>query len=231
MRTFWTILISAALCACSGEEIEEQEKGPDIIINKAPGTPILIFPEKDQLCLDPVIAFTWHRTTDPDGDQVSYNLQLSSDPSFGVLIRDLNTRDTTTTMNLDPAADYYWRVAAYDDSGEKGSFAQYQAFTVEGNPESNHVPNSPTLVSPYLNASVAPGSQTLSWDAVDADNEVLTFDIYFGTTNPPQLYVADHGANTLGVTTEAGKTYFWKVHAKDQSSLSIGNTWTFSTSE
>ncbi len=54
------------------------------------------------------------------------------------------------------------------------------------------------------------------------------FDIYFGESNPPQLVAENLEVSMLDVQIEAGKTYHWRVIAKDnQQGVAIGRVWNF----
>ncbi|MCD4735679.1 MAG: hypothetical protein K8R53_06515, partial [Bacteroidales bacterium] len=72
---------------------------------------------------------------------------------------------------------------------------------------------------------------TLSWSCSDPENDPLTFDVYFGFDNPPQL-VNSGQSDTIydpGVLAY-DSTYYWKVVAHDNhGNLSEGPVWSFET--
>jgi glucose/arabinose dehydrogenase len=66
---------------------------------------------------DPVVELSWTATTDPDGDRVSYRVQLDTSLAFdSPLHRDTLVTGTDTLRVVLPKAshDYLWRVAATD---------------------------------------------------------------------------------------------------------------------
>jgi hypothetical protein len=72
----------------------------------------------------------------------------------------------------------------------------------------------------------------LEWTGGDTDpGDILTYDVYLGTTTPPPL-VSQHQAATTydAVGLEANATYYWRVVAWDEEGLSsVGPQWVFHT--
>ena len=105
-------------------------------------------------------------------------------------------------------------------------------FYTEGIGETNYLPFSPEIVKPDLNSIVQTETTTLEWNASDVDaNDNLTFDVYFGTANPPTVKIGDNqSAKTLDVNLESSKSYYWKVVVKDNNGgETIGQIWNFKT--
>jgi PKD repeat protein len=97
----------------------------------------------------------------------------------------------------------------------------------------------PAPVPPYLPADPSPAygadqislTPLLSWRCGDANlDDILTYDIYFGTSSPPPL-VASGVADTayLPGTLNYFSTYYWQVVAKDGTSETAGPIWSFTT--
>ena len=58
--------------------------------------------------------------------------------------------------------------------------------------------------------------------------DVLTYDLFFGESNPAELIETDLSEDNYDVTVISGKTYYWKVDTTDDSGLkTIGQTWMF----
>ncbi|PYQ90836.1 MAG: hypothetical protein DMG02_08715 [Acidobacteria bacterium] len=71
-------------------------------------------------------------------------------------------------------------------------------------------------------------SPTLPWQSVGA----TSFDLRFGTTNPPPMFVADttrsyYEASALSTATK----YYWQVIAKNASGSTSGPVWSFTTEQ
>jgi hypothetical protein len=97
-------------------------------------------------------------------------------------------------------------VTAKNSSGSTDS--AIFSFTVGAN-----LPSAPTLWSPTNGATTLAASQNLTWSAAAG---ATTYDVYFGTTNPPPLYSSNLTVTTLAVgPLTASTTYYWKVTAKN----------------
>ena len=79
--------------------------------------------------------------------------------------------------------------------------------------------------SPADEATGVGTSTTLSWTI---DESVTANDVYFGTSNPPDLI-----GNQIGVTYNpsmvAATTYYWRIDTKNDGSITEGDVWSFST--
>ena len=71
----------------------------------------------------------------------------------------------------------------------------------------------------------------LIWTCTDPDNDPLTFDIYFGTTDPPPLIQSDVTASTYQPPTlDYNTAYYWQIVAKDDHQHTrTGPLWAFAT--
>jgi len=99
-------------------------------------------------------------------------------------------------------------------------------------PPSNNAPSNPSDPSPTDGSTHQSITVTLSWNCTDPDSDPLTYDIYFGNTNPPTAIVsANQTATTLERTAlEASVTYYWKIVAKDgRGDSTSGDVWRFTT--
>lgn len=95
----------------------------------------------------------------------------------------------------------------------------------------NQAPLAPSSPTPANSATNQSTSATLSWQCSDPDNDPLTYDVLFGTTNPPASVSTSQSAATYNPGPLTGNTtYYWKVTAKDdQSHQTAGSLWSFAT--
>ena len=80
---------------------------------------------------------------------------------------------------------------------------------------------------------IKPPSLTLSWICSDPDSDTLTYDVFFGTSNPPTSQVAtgQSGATLSRTGLSNSTTYYWKVNATDSKGATTpGAAWSFTTS-
>jgi len=231
MKQFIIVLaISTVLWSCGGGGGDDPPS-PPTPTNKAPSTPTLVGPANNLLCIDNTVDFQWNTATDPEGDAITYQIQVSKDNTFTQVVQTLNGSATSRSISLEKGIAYYWRVKATDNKNASSSYSSTYNFYTEGTGESNHLPFSPVVVNPLLNAVEQGTTASLQWTASDVDNDPLTFDVYIDTNNPPATKVGDNlSATTFTVDLIASSNYFWKIVVKDdKGAQTIGQVWNFQT--
>lgn len=96
----------------------------------------------------------------------------------------------------------------------------------------NSPPLAPSNPTPANNDTNKATSLTLSWSCSDLENDPLTYDVYFGTANPPTTKVSSNqSVNKLSRDwLSAGTAYYWYVKARDsRGNTSTGEVWKFTT--
>ena len=189
-------------------------------------------PTNNLLCIDNTVDFQWNAATDPEGDAITYQIQVSKNNQFTEIVQTLNGTETTRSISLEKGVAYYWRVKATDNKNASSSYSSTFQFYTEGDGVTNHLPFSPVLVNPLLNAVEQEATTTLEWTASDVDtNDTLTFDIYLDTVNPPITKISENQSETvLNVDLTSSQSYYWKVVVKDdKGGQTIGQIWNFQT--
>ena len=108
----------AATGLTSGTQVET------ILPNNAPPVPTLSGPIDGAATNDTTPTFTWNSVTDPDGDPVTYEIQVDDNSNFSSpvslsptatgLSTTTYTPTTTLTVGAAPGTVYFWRVRATD---------------------------------------------------------------------------------------------------------------------
>ncbi len=90
------------------------------------------------------------------------------------------------------------------------------------------VPSSPNPSNGSINVDI---TKKLSWTCTDPEGDPLTYDVYFGTSNPPPLKASGVTTNTYNQGTMAySTTYYWKIVAYDNAGHTTeGPVWVFTT--
>jgi len=221
-------LISVSLWSCGGGG-DDPAPTP---VNTAPTVPTLALPVNNSLCIDNVVNFTWNASTDSQGDAITYQIQVAKDNLFAQIAHTLTSTTTSKSITLEKGIAYYWRVKATDSKSASSNYSSTFNLYTEGVGITNHLPFSPVLVSPALNSVQTTATVNLQWTASDVDtSDTLTYDVYFGTVNPPTAIVsANQSASSLSRTVSASTKYYWKVSVKDnKGGLTIGQVWSFTT--
>jgi len=98
----------------------------------------------------------------------------------------------------------------------------------------NQPPNTPNNPTPQDTATNVPLDTQLGWSGGDPDpGDTVSYDVYFGTTNPPVKIVSNQSATTYNPGTLVYNTqYFWKIIAWDNYGASTeGPFWSFTTEQ
>lgn len=199
--------------------------------NQAPSTVDLVFPTSDLLCIDNIITFDWTEATDPEGNDIEYNLIIAKDRALTDVVENRTVTESQIEITLEKETAYYWQVDALDVNNNLGSSSEVFAFFTkgEGEGEQNYVPFTSQLLTPNNNTIVASGALDLTWKAGDPNlDDVLSYEVFFGVNADPSL--VDDAVTTKNYTVNvvAGTTYYWKVNVKDDSGAkSIGQIWSF----
>lgn len=226
---FLLVILGILVTACSGGGDDDDDSPEE---NKAPSNvESLIYPTNNLLCIDNTIKFEWSPSTDSDGDNISYTLDIARDNSFSALDQTFTTTTTTKSVTLEKDIVYYWRVKAKDSNDLSSGYSATYQFYTEGEGTTNHLPFAPELIAPELTETVSGTPINLEWNCSDVDNDVLTYDVYFGTETVPTTKVGDNQtAKLLSVTVNPATNYYWQVIAKDgEGGESIGQIWSFIT--
>jgi len=103
--------------------------------NLPPASFALLSPEDGSMLLpDGPITFSWEASSDPEGGDVSYMLQVSESDDFATLLFDVDTDANEATLNdpgLTDGATYFWRVIAVDDGEAETECDAVFSFTAQ----------------------------------------------------------------------------------------------------
>ena len=232
MKNFIYLSIVGLLFTACGSGGGDDPVTPPIV-NTAPSIPALSSPADNKLCLDNTVVFQWNPSSDTEKNAVVYQIQVAKDNGFTQIVSTLDgTSSLTNTATLDKNTAYYWRVKATDAKGLASAYTATYKFYTAGVAVVNHLPFAPALKQPFINSVLTGTNATLEWTASDVDTgDVLSYDVYFGTANPPTAKISDNIATlSATVAVEPTKQYFWRVVVKDnKGGETIGQVWKFKT--
>jgi hypothetical protein len=175
-----------------------------------PGIPLLSFPANGTTNTEVNLTLNWSSAIYAS----SYQIQVSSDPSFSTPAYDVSgiAGLSTTIGGLVNSTGYYWRVRAINVTGN-GSWSEVRSFTTAA--EIIPVPTTPALVAPAANAtnldidlnplfSWTSAAYATSYQLQVATNIGFTA-LVFNTTLP------DLSINVTGLVNSTA--YYWRVRA------------------
>ena len=204
---------------CSDESAGPEKEHPP----RAPQSPV---PADGAAAQDTFLTLKW-QCSDPDGDDLEFEVRIrpegGSEKSYPLDEMVLSMQDP-----LESYTEYTWNVTASD--GSRSTTGPDWTFTtcasVEMPPQIPYNPSPPDL------SSGQPITLNLSWDCTDPNlDDTLTYDLYFGTTNPPPLmYQGLQNSSVNPGQLEYSTTYYWYVSVEDEAqNRTKGPAWRFST--
>ena len=104
MKRVIYILCSILIVSCGGDDGGGSTPPP--AENKAPSVPSQSAPVNNLLCIDNAVTFEWSASTDPEGDVVTYELQIATDNSFTQNLETRTSVSTSTTVSLSKGMAY-----------------------------------------------------------------------------------------------------------------------------
>jgi sugar lactone lactonase YvrE len=165
--------------------------------------------------VDPV-TLSWQAAT----GAATYDLYLGSVNPPPLFSAGLTT--TSTVAHVSGTA--FWYVVAHAAcDAAKTSQTAVRSFTVAKTCLPNSIPTV-TLDSPANGATNVAVPVTLNWTSSTA----ATYDLFFGTTNPPPLVNSGLSINRATISElTPGATYFWRVAASNECGGSVSATASF----
>ena len=212
------------------DPIDQETSGPEWSFttrpsNFPPNPPSVVDPFNGETTvpLDQVLRWS---ATDPESDPLVFDVFIDTANPPALVATNVPT-NSYAPAGLQYSTQYYWRVAVHDTAGNITTGSVWSFFTRP----SNLPPYTPSNPIPAQLATGQPLNATLSWTGGDPDNQLLTYDVYFGTASPPPLVASNidttyYAPGPLSPTT----TYRWRIVARDPLGLfTTGPTWQFTT--
>lgn len=218
--------------SCSGGGSDSPTPIPEPA-NTAPTVPTLATPATSSLCINNIVTFEWSASTDTENNPIVYQLQIATDNQFSQIVSTSEIASRSHSVTLDKGKAYYWRVKATDSKNASSAYSGTYSFYTEGNAVANHLPFLPELIQPEINTTVTGTAALLKWIATDADvADVLTYDVYLGTANPPTVKVGENKTTTSfeASSLQPATIYYWRIVVKDnKGGETRGQVWSFRT--
>jgi hypothetical protein len=193
------------------------------IDTRPPSTPILLQPLSNTWQKDTIITFSWSFVTEVYNKTttnkhlsgfvtpVRYIFQIDTNRFFQNPIVYLDVITPTCTVNLKENK-YFWRVRAYDMTGNQGIFSNPDSFGID-----TTRPNIPATISPNNGAMTNNTNVTFIWNrSEDNLSGVTAYIIQYSNnavfTNPTDTIISDTTINLRVVDT----TCYWHIKSIDR---------------
>ncbi|MFP4845579.1 hypothetical protein [Winogradskyella sp. PE311] len=193
------------------------DDGPIVNPNLDPQTPVfLVFPYEDELCnegtnptpTESTVFFEW----EPNNNADNYILSIENLASGDVNVYE--TEDFIFPVTIERAVAFRWFVD-YNIQNEVKTSAVWNFYNA-GPGIQTYPPFPANIIAPSMSQSIAStNSVTLQWSGSDVDNDIVAYDVYFGTANPPIVNANNISSSQLNVSVAPGNIYYWNVVTKD----------------
>ncbi len=184
-----------------------------------PGAAELVFPANNEECNAGVSVSSTQSKVDFQWT-VGTNV-TSSEVIVKDLLTSIETKTTSTSnhveITLGKDTPYKWWVISKATGTTQTAKSPEWKFYNSGNAVITHAPLAAEFVAPVNGSTVATGTVVIEWKGSDEDNDMSTYDVYFGTVDPPTFLYGSvtapiHKIENISVTAN---TYYWKVVSKD----------------
>jgi PKD repeat protein len=209
--------------------LDEFLNGQDPNVYDGPEAPVLLDPIADvETSSQP--SLTWDPASDPNGDAVTYDVEVYSDELLTSLVAAVSAQAEAGPPNawmvstaLSENTSFWWRARA-DDGWTAGAWANAETFFVN---EVNEAPTAPTPLWPVDGEVVTELAPSPTWaDATDVDRDPLDYEVRVWNeagdtmiTTGIVLAGGRDGTWTLDVDLAENTPYQWDVRALDDEGL------------
>ncbi|GGG42431.1 hypothetical protein GCM10011414_09990 [Croceivirga lutea] len=217
MKQTLTLLAILFLAFSCGKDTDFSDKVQSTI----PEQVQLVFPEENEVCTTGIIisdtesevAFDWTDATNTSIYRVTLtNLNSSQQDTF-------EATESNLPIRLLRGTPYSWKVTTILENSEETTDSDTEFFYNAGDGVTNYIPFPASEPSPENGASYSSAvtAVNFSWVGSDLDNDIISYDFYFGLTMEPELLEADLESNILNnVVVNSGNRYYWQVVTKDE---------------
>jgi DNA-binding MarR family transcriptional regulator len=185
----------------------------------------LLNPVSQSIVTNSIVQLKWlQRNTDLN--DVSYDIYFDTQDPPENKIATVIDENRYSVDGLIDLQTYYWTIVAHHGEYESSAISGVWTFKVEFSFQA------PSVVLNYPNDkhSIITRNPTLTWYVNYHGNGKVLFDIYFGTSEIPELVISDHPKNsyTPDFELEEFQVYYWKVVPKADNKIGQGSDiWRF----
>jgi hypothetical protein len=196
--------------------------------NNPPNEPSAVYPPNNETDVSINANLSW-TAIDPDFDTVTYDVYFGEGIGDPPLVKeDHNTTTYDPTGNFNFLTPYRWKIVARDQYGYESEGEVWNFKT-----EKNYPPNIPSNPDPADGQTGVNIESNISWTGGDPnDGDTVTYDVYFGVTNPPTLKSSNQTKPIYDPVDPLieYKKYYWYIISWDaQGEQAIGPLWYFET--
>ena len=174
--------------------------------------------------IDPFNSILSWSCSDPNNDPLTYDVYFGENYPPELFFENIQDTSFDISGMTQMGSTYFWKIVAKDGFNE--TEGQVWSFTTL----MNFPPEQPTNPSPSVFGILNWGDSTLSWTCSDPENDILSYDVYFGMDIETLSQVASNIQDTFFIISDdltPGYDYFWQIIVHDQYSETMGDIWQF----
>ncbi|MGS0527689.1 hypothetical protein ACU8V7_23390 [Zobellia nedashkovskayae] len=161
------------------------------------------------------ITFQWQASENAD----SYEVIVKNLENGDTQKTESNSNESTITLNSNTP--YEWFVVTKSNDSETAPESATWKFYNAGEGVVNYAPFPAEALYPSRGGTISVNtSVVLEWKGDDVDNDIVEFEVFFGTDAIPSDTIGATAQNTMNINVASGQTYYWQVKTED----AIGNT-------
>lgn len=217
-KLFSLLWAVALIASCGGDGDSGGDPDPEPTPVPAPSAATLVFPANNTECNEgEILSDTQSRVL------FQWNASRNTD-SYQVNLINLNTNSTALTnsstseveITLLRGVPYEWFVVSRANGTNETATSAVWRFYNAGVGITNYAPFPAEAVRPGRGSTIsATNTVTLEWTGNDIDNDIDSYNLYFGTSDSPALLETGISATSFEVPVESGQAYYWQVETVD----------------
>jgi len=181
-----------------------------------PTKAVLLFPVKDEACIygkfisstQNSMNFMWEKA----GYTESYDLIIKN--LITKEIKTISVSDNSIDVILNNSTPYAWSVVSKSSKSDVKSESETWKFYNSGPGASNYIPYPAEAITPKMGETITAVNNLISldWEALDLDNDITSYNLYFDTNPNPGLYRENYSTSSAAdITVKSNTTYYWKI--------------------
>lgn len=213
----YIIIFSMLLLVIACKKKDDPEPIP---IPDDPTAAILIFPYENSECnvgtdvtlTESTVLFEWESALFTDDYELTVKNLISG------VAESYSTVNLEYSVVLLRATPYQWYVISKSDAVDTTVGSEVWRFYNAGDAIQFHIPFPAEIISPAMSEIITTSATEISldWNGVDLDDDIVGYDVYFGSVDPPSLFASNVQESILnGVPISQNTVYFWKIITTD----------------
>jgi hypothetical protein len=186
-----------------------------------PGQVELVFPEQNSECTTGQslgattsrVTFRWEEAKNVQ----TYELRVTNINTGST--QTISTAATSANLPIEKGVPFSWQVRSRNNQVEQSISSLVWNFYNSGS-NTSFAPFPADIISPRMSQRVFKDINneiTLSWSASDLDDDIVNYEVYLSTENPPANLEATLPAGVLEqkISVAPNTVYYWSVITKD----------------